>query len=95
MKLFMKSHTVLLVGKNADLLKNGLAEFLVRRIENIETGEEKRGYSSVFTIFHHPIEVIAGSTRHCRRCSKCRATEERIEGSSIETVSRIHGAHRW
>jgi len=43
MKLFMKSHTVLLVGKNADLLKNGLAEFLVRRIENIETGEEKRG----------------------------------------------------
>ena len=36
-----------------------LAEFLVRRIENIETGEEKRGYSSVFTIFHHLIEVIA------------------------------------
>ena len=94
MKLFVKFHKVLPVGKNADLSKNGLAEFLVRRIENIETGEEKRGYSSVFTIFHHLIEVIAGSTRHCRRSSKCRATEERIEGS-IETESRIHGAHRW
>ena len=43
MKLFVKFHKVLPVGKNADLSKNGLAEFLVRRIENIETGEEKRG----------------------------------------------------
>ena len=49
----MKSHTVLLVGKNADLLENGLVEFLVRRIENIETGEEEgvtQAYLQFFTI---------------------------------------------
>ena len=53
MKLSMKSHTVLLVGKNADLLENGLVEFLVRRIENIETGEEEgvtQAYLQFFTI---------------------------------------------